>query len=353
MAEASKVASAAADGAVKAASAAADGAVKATGDAANKAAEAAAKMMNFFESRSVASILIQVVLGILVVIFIYWMSLIVLRSDNLSNSDALDVNKKREVAVIDGYAQSSQLAGTVYTTIQPYAHNYQPLHPSSNIKGGAQFTYSFWMKVDQPRSALNKVIFIRGDKKNTYTYKTTDRKNGNIQTVTTDYATFCPMVSFGASEGEFVVDFNTVHKIKETMHISKLKSDNNVYRKNLMSLMTSKWFLMTIVFEDNIPINDFENGLRVDMYINEILYQSGTWPTMMKQNTGDLFFFPETSVNGCAISDFRYYNYALAMPQIQSRSRQGPSSKPISSTTKSFSNPMVLSDYNKLDIYNT
>jgi hypothetical protein len=328
-------------------------AVKATGAAGEKAAEAAAKMMNFFESRSVASVLVQVVLGLLVVILIYWMSLVVLRSDNLSNNDALDVNKQRQVAIIDGYAQSSQLAGTVYSTVQQYAHNYQPLNPSSNIKGGAQFTYSFWMKVDQPTDALNKVIFIRGDKKNTYTYKSTDHMNGSIETTTTDYAVFCPMVSFGASEGEFVVDFNTVHKIKETMYISTLKSDNNVFRKNLMSLMTSKWFMMTIVFEDNIPINDFENGLHVNFYINEILYQSATWPTMMKQNTGDLFFFPETSVNGCAISDFRYYNYALAMPQIQVRSRSGPSSKPISSTTKSFNNPMVLSDYNKLDIYNT
>jgi hypothetical protein len=110
--------------------------------------------------------------------------------------------------------------------------------------------------------------------------------------------------------------------------------------------------LITIVFEDNIPINDFENGLSVKFYINEQLYNSATYPTMLKQNNGDLYLFPEGSLNKTMFSIMQYFNYALGTKEIQASYRQGPSSRSTSSVTTSFISPMMLSDKNHLDIYN-
>ena len=294
----------------------------------------------------IVGIIIQVVLGLIAVLLIHWVSLFAVRADSLLQNSKSNPNAQVKVAVLSGYAESSQLSSKSYNTILPYANNYMGITPSSNIKGGAQFTYSFWISVGHPDSAIGKPIFLRGDSKQTYTY---NMANKNV----TDYVAMCPLFEFGSNPMEFNVRFNTIHNINEILQITKSTSTNNMYRKNMLSLLANQWFLITIMFEDNIPINDFENGLSIKFYINQVLYESGTWATMLKQNTGNLFFFPSGSVSQCKISNFDYYNHTLSMADISAKFRAGPSQQPIASVTKSMTSPLVLSDYNTMDIYNT
>ena len=294
----------------------------------------------------------QVVVGLLVVGIVYYVALKVMNSDSISSIDPTDMNVKRQVPIVDGYADSSQISYYTYNTVLPFATNSLPLNPSMNIKGGAQFTYSLWINVNglTNNSQANMPIFLRGDAKQ-YTYSVTDTMT-NITNTVTDYVAVCPMLSFGTNALDFVVRFNTANNIQEQLYIPNLRDENDLYRKNLLSLYSGKWFLITVVFEDNIPINDFENGLSVKFYINEQLYQSATYSSMLRQNQGDLFLFPSGPVAGCMISNMSYFNYALGTTEIQANYFSGPSSHSTSLVAGSFISPLMLSDKNRLDIYN-
>jgi hypothetical protein len=174
----------------------------------------------------------------------------------------------------------------------------------------------------------------------------------NVKNTVTDYVSFCPLLQFGTNALDFVVRFNTADNMQEEMYIANVQDTNDLYRKNLLSLYNNKWFLITITFEDNIPINDFENGLVVKFFINEQLYKSKTYTSMLKQNSGDFYLFPNGSVAGCMVSNMMYYNYALGSAEIQKNYMNGPSNRSTSIVSSSFMSPLMLSDKNRLDIYN-
>ena len=310
------------------------------------------KENKYISKDSIAGKIVQVLIGLVFVLIVYEIALIVIRSDNLSGNDPYDLNVKKMVVILDGYADSSQLSNVSFNTQLPFISNYKAIIPSSNIKGGAQFTYSLWINQGTTSFSTrrNKCIFIRGDKKK-YNVNITETSTNTV-TPKTMYVGLCPMLMFGDNENDFVVKFNTVNNIQEQLYLKAQTSDNDLYRKNLISLYSGKWFLMTIVFEDNIPINDFENGLSVQIYINEILYTSGTYSTMLKQNQGDLFFFTDGSIPSCMISAMKYYNYALSQTEIKDIYRAGPSPKSSTTVNTSFISPIMLSDKNRLDIYN-
>jgi hypothetical protein len=304
---------------------------------------------------SLMSIIIQAVIGIVIVVVVYIVSLYVLKSDSLYTDAVIDPNVKGKTAIVPGYAESSQLSYTSFNTVLPYAANFLPLNPSSNIKGGAQFSYSFWINVGNPSVALGKPILLRGDAAS-YSYQVVD-KVANQTTSVVDRVAFCPIIEFGSNPMEFNVRFNTDNNINETLAVTQIHSSDSIYRKNLLSLFQGRWFLVTVVFEDNIPINDFENGLAVKFYVNDVMYQSGVYAAMLKQNRGNLYLFPNGSIDQCKISQMEYYNYAVGLPEVQSKYQAGPNVQPATLPASggggaSVAGPLQLSQYNVLDIYN-
>lgn len=318
----------------------------------NKANDVLNKTQKMFDKQSMVGKVMQVLAGLVVVVIIYFVCLKVINADNVSGNDPTDMNIKRQVPIVDGYADSSQISFLAYNTVLPFANNSLPLNPSSNIKGGAQFTYSLWLNVgaQSENTRANMPIFLRGDAKK-YTYNVTDDMTKITNTVT-DYVSFCPLLQFGTNALDFVVRFNTTDNIQEQLYVANLQDVNDLYRKNLLSLYNGKWFLLTVTFEDNIPINDFENGLVVKFYINEQLYNSQTYSSMLKQNNGDFYLFPSGPVAGCMVSKMTYYNYALGTGDIQNIYNMGPSNHSTTLVTSSFISPLMLSDKNRLDIYN-
>jgi len=309
------------------------------------------KINKFMDKDTMGGKIIQVLLGLIIVYIIYIIACKMINTDKLSGANPFDMNAKVEVPIIQGYADSSQIANTTFNTVIPFANNARSLNPSANINGGAQFTYTLWMNIGSSTAfAPNMPIFLRGDA-NKYSYNVTDTMT-HVNNAPTDYVAMCPMLQFGTNLWDFVVRFNTVDNMQEQMYVSNIQSDNDLYRKNLMSLYQGKWFMLTIVFEDNMPINDFANGLIVKFYINELLYMTQTYTTMLRQNNGNMFLFPSGPVSQVMISNFTYFNYALGTDQIQAIYMKGPSSASTSTVANSFVSPMMLADKNKLDIYN-
>ena len=310
------------------------------------------KSVNDFTSKSpTVFIIVQILLGILIGYLIYLLALIAIRADRLVIDQKYDLNGKRSVPIVDGYAETSSLHGKFFNTQQTFMQNYLPIKPSVNLKGGAQFTYSLWLHVDNPDEAKNKCIFLKGDASK-YDFKVTDKVVGYPKE-NRERIVYCPMLCFGDQPMEFVVSFNTFNKMNEELKVTRVSNDNPNMRQNLMSLFTGKWVMITIVFEDNIPINDFENGVIVKFYVNDTLYQVGKYSGGLKQNNGDLYLFPnDYPVPNCKVSNLIYYNYALTPIEIKNIADRGPSKKLANPPTFSFVSSSSLSDYNRLDIYN-
>ena len=112
---------------------------------------------------------------------------------------------------------------------------------------------------------------------------------------------------------------------------------------------------MTIVFEDNIPINDFENGILVRVYLNDTLYQIEKIASTLRQNRGDLELFPDGAIHNCKIANMKYYNYALSDAEIKNDTSSRPDiEKTASSTTKKNDQHQSFDTVakNHLDVYN-
>lgn len=299
----------------------------------------------------------------MIVISLYYGSLFVLHQDKLVNNSTIDVRNPQRIMIVDGFIETPLIADTLFNTLDPRAANYLSLPRSYNRQGGAQFTYQFWMYVDDtlPSTIANKMILMRGDTK---AYRWND-KNGNEHN---DVAIACPSISFGDTFDQIKIGFNTLDIIGN-MYVTNsdaIVSDmDGVSNRNLLKLTSKKWVLYTMVFEDNTPINEFEDGTKLKLFLNDVLYDYATYAGQtLRQNNGPLVLFPTTHSKGVMIpggiknakvGNVAYYNYAQGASDIKKVYNDGPPTtrSDIQGDTESVGQPLYLSEYNKLDIYNS
>lgn len=316
-------------------------------------------------------VITQVLVGGLVVLLVYLLALLVMRTDRLVRP-AVDVNdSSATVKLLDGHAPTAVASNRAWTSANVDARNYAPLTRSVNRRGGAQFTYAFWLNVGDPSPAnvRGKTILLRGSRdvvnwtKTTTTASLTDPKAA----LTTDDASQsgvlvkCPLIRFGDTHDSLVVEFNTVHDPSARVAITPTPASTGdpTLRANLMKLAVQKWALHTFVFEDHVPISDFEDGVAVRYYLNDTLYHTGYVASTLVQNHGDLYLLPtsggQAPLADCRIGDVAYYNHARTPAQVRAAYVDGPPTKaandPVLGARDAM--PLVLSEFNRLDVYNT
>lgn len=326
--------------------------------------------------------ILQVVLGLVVVWCIYQMSLWIIREDRLvMGKRKAKPQMRAETKIVDGYADSILATNRMWNTINPEGTNYIRLQPSWNLKGGAQFSYSYWINVGDPsaENVAEKDIILRGDtKKYAYTRVTETPDAGyrapgirSVESVN-DVLTKCPRIRFGPTFDTVVVEFNTLHNPDEKIIISPNEATNGqdpTMRHNLIKLSQRKWTLFTFTFEDNVAISDFEDGILVRVYVNDVLYHTARVHSTLRQNNGSFYLFPTRPTGSVAspgeiqqplktvrIGDIIHYSYALGPEAVRDLFRQGPPgyvTKDILGDDNTFGDPLYLSEYNRLDIYNT
>jgi hypothetical protein len=115
----------------------------------------------------------------------------------------------------------------VINTFDYSKDNYVKLEPSVNMMGGAQFSYSFWLRrgADTETTLKNKIIFYRGNelkpiKEKGYMYKLGSSKDNDyidqehlkFQNDAIDSYRFIksPLVRFGGKPNTMVIEFNTL-----------------------------------------------------------------------------------------------------------------------------------------------
>lgn len=304
-------------------------------------------------------VLLQVGIGVAIVVAVYYIALAFLHDDRLAADDRSKLNNPQQrTLVMDGWIDSLNLVGKRFTTINKASMSFLPMPRSYNRNGGAQFSYAFWMFFSgdaSQKDIRNKDVFVKGDTR-PYRYERTRANIDNRETVMeqeTDMIIKCPRLRFGDRFSDFVLEFNTHDNMNQKVFLNSQENDTDIsIRHNLMSMVQKKWVLITLTFEDNIPINDFENGIVVRMFVNDLLYHTHRINSALRQNHGDLHLFPSGHVPGFRIADFAYYNYALGFKEIKEIFKRGRPEHRASMDEDPIGTPLYMSEYNKIDVHN-
>ena len=298
--------------------------------------------------------ILQVIGGVIISLIIYWLSLFAINRDKLVITNKYtDTNKPMSFPIVDGYIDCVSGINMVYNTTNHQARNYIPLPRSVNRMGGAQFTYSFWLYLDDisPENIKNKIILCRGDT-NQYSYKMINKLTSSVVETGKSRIVQSPLIRFGENYKEMVVEFNTTDKFNERMVIvNNVSATDSAIRRNAMSLIPHYWVMFSFVFEDNVPINDFENGIAVNFFVNDTMYQIHKVRSTIRQNNGNLFVLPDDSKIGiktARICDVCYHNYALDDIKIKDIYTRGPT-KSVYSRNNDFGQPLYLAASNRID----
>jgi hypothetical protein len=309
------------------------------------------------------NIILQVVLAIIIVLILYIVTLVIIDTDSIIVTSTNTVMPREKTVILDGYASTSFLSKKKYNTFNPYVDNFVKIGRSINSFGGSQFTYQFWIKIDNPTDEYFKdlVILLKGDTRK-YKIGLYNQNNQLMYSVSEpDIAIACPIIFFGESYRDLRVGFNTSKGPGVVIDINMNPDESILSRRNVTSLLAlSKWFMMTFVFEDNYSIaSGTENGINFRFYIDDFRYQTNT-PTdvslnmnTLQQNDGDLnLMINSTEHNFMKMGNLTYYNYALNDDEVRQSYANGAPTKDISLSESRNNKPPFLTAYNKIDIYN-
>ena len=177
-----------------------------------------------------------------------------------------------EVRLFDGSLQGNH---TTQFHQNPAVKGAKMLPRSQNRAGGAEFTYTWWMMVNQFGAASEpQGVFMKGYPK---------PQNQKAP------RTFCPsVVVFTKSSGENVLQarFNTYTNETEVVEVENVP--------------ISKWFHCTLTVERGMG----------KMYVNGRLAKTIAFSGVLNQNYGPLVVAPEGGFGGL-VSNLTYYSYAM------------------------------------------
>lgn len=236
-------------------------------------------------------------------------------------------------------------------TSNPRKTAYIYLPQSNNLKGGVQFSYSFWLDVKSNNNAdlSDRVIFMRGINTLLQGY------DNNLPFVV------CPLVKFAklrqANSEEntpyLEIIFNTLQNPRTMITLNQ-----SVFNLTRSTNTNPRWFLITITFQDYIDINKSEKGIQIESYINNnLVYTDIIKNDSLKVNNGDFYITPAKGPSESTNSyyaDIMYHNYALDVTQIEKIYNKGVShQKGACFTAKYSTNVDVDSDmYQRLSMTN-
>lgn len=293
-------------------------------------------------------VLIQAVAGFLIFIGLNYLATYILTREEVIE----DPNKTVENKIIDGWIETNNFYNKKFTTYDMFSANYKKLPPSMNRKGGAQFSYTTWVKFNNlsAENVANKVLFMRGDATK-YPYEV---KVGTKATSAMDHVVKCPIVKFGDGPDKLIVEFNTTTDINARAEVSRVPSADETVRHNVFSLMPGKWTLLTFVFEDSKRYDEPEDGVVFTFYVNDVLYHTQRYAGALRTNVGDVHILPGGKIVDGFMSDLTYYNYAMTVTDITRVFNKGFTNKRFNDMQKDaeFNQPLYMSQYNKLEINN-
>lgn len=271
---------------------------------------------------------------------------------------------KKSVPVFKGVMPLTDNVTPKYSTSDPANGTFRDLQPSINQKGGAEYSYNFWIYNKDSLSITDKstVLFLRGNNtminytsnKNCMTQKGTNKKWFLVKN---------PLVRVYINNNKIasiITEFNSITN-PDAFHINAedpncSSSDHEdifgnhlgIFGINNRNDLEKKWIMITLVVKETNPDTDilFRNKAVVKMYLNgfeqlnknaDVNY-NGNGSTAMKHNQGDLYINPGNSEDNenltndskIQMADLTYFNYALTTDEIKSLHTNGVTKGPAS-----------------------
>jgi hypothetical protein len=210
------------------------------------------------------------------------------------------------------------------------------LPDSNNLKGGAQFSYTFWIDLKANSTLVDKILFLRGSLK---------------KDIDGSYITKCPLVKITNSEyPKFNIEFNTMNKMNNMISL-----DEDVFKMIQSGSSGSRWFLISITFQDYIDFKNSEHGIQCQIMINDNLVKTVVFKDdALKINNGDVIITPddEDIDSNSSYADLTYHNYALDIFDVQSIHNKGVSDLYSCTDAKSLMTEDMQRLYQRLSTYN-
>lgn len=297
------------------------------------------------------------ILQVAVALVAVWILFTLATSLLIRNQVTQDYTKPIDTSIINGWVMTQSFFNKRFNTFNPLATNYVELPKAVNRLGGSQFSYSLWVRFDDVslENLGGKVVFLHGDLD---MYEMTKDVNGMTQKIV-DFVVKCPLVKFGANGKDIVVEVNTTTEITQQAVVPAKKSMDETMRHNVFSLIPTKFVLWTFVFKDDVLAgNTYESGCIFQMYVNDFLYFTKRFKGTLKLNRGMLSMHPlvgnDKPITGGYLNDLKYYNRALTIADVRLIMARGPPNKRFGdlSGNAPFNEPLYITEYNKLDIYN-
>ena len=225
---------------------------------------------------------------------------------------------------------------TVINASNPDGTGFIWLPDSNNLKGGAQFSYTFWIDLKANSTLVDKILFLRGSLK---------------KDLDGSYITKCPLVKITNTDyPKFNIEFNTMNKMNNMLSL-----DEDVFKMIQSASSGSRWFLITMTFQDYIDFKNSEHGIQCQIMINDNLVKTVVFKDdALKINRSDVIITPddEDIDTHSSYADLTYHNYALDIFDVQSIYSKGISDLDSCTDAKSLMTEDMQRLYQRLSTYN-
>lgn len=299
--------------------------------------------------------IIQVILSLILVLILAFIGYAVYNNESLSAIKNFN-NIRKEISIFKGIADFNSV-NSEYNTRDKSLGSYVELRPSINQKGGAEYTYNFWLYKDSNKLADGLIsediaLLLRGSKVKIH-YKSPNNcllKNEDSKYVMVKN----PLIRMKKDGTSIVVEYNTITFPDAFHEGGSAEIGNNCsswFDRNkgllgiydLDSSYDSNWFMVTVILQEVSPDNDilYKNKTTCKMYINGILmldrmvespYDSTpTYSAAMRHNKGPLYVNPGNIYKGDKVTkekalmmaDLTYFNYAIGPDEVDEIYKRG------------------------------
>jgi len=354
-------------------------------------------LLGVFSFNNMNNAIIQVIISLIILLLMGYIGYNIYLIE-LQNMFKGENDLRKEVNILNGTYDFSNNESK-FNTIDKTVINFKDIRPSTKQDGGAEYSYNFWIYIDQEklrniRHSEDKdiILFLKGEK-NLYYNNKTNYNCGNIKTSQNPVIiTKNPLVRLSGDGSRIVIEYNNIYTSDSFQNDSKyndsedacknvVMNDWNNRNKNMLGIynieFNNKWFMVTIVMKE---VSDRDNVLSQNrasckMYINsvklldrkvETRYINIKHSATLKNNSSPFYINPllsenvvkpnknpynrVTEENALKMSDIKYFNYAINEEMITSLYNKGFNSEIATIDTKLTKNMVTVDDmeYNKI-----
>lgn len=356
-------------------------------------------LLGIFSYNNMNNALIQVIISLIILLLMGYIGYNIYLIE-LQNMFQGENDIRKEVIILNGtYDFSSN--ESKFNTVDKTEINFKDIRPSTKQDGGAEYSYNFWIYIDQEKLKKNNssnyekkdiILFLKGEKNLYYNYNT-NYNCANVNTIHNPVIiTKNPLVRLSGDGSRIVIEYNNIYTSDSYQNHTKYNDsepacknvtvgDWNNRNKNMLGLydieFNNKWFMVTIIMKE---VADSDNVLSMNrasckMYINgvklldrkvETNYINNKYSATLKNNSSPFYINPilseqyvkstfnpynrVTEVNILKMSDIKYFNYAINEEMITSLYNKGFNSEVATIDTKLSKNMVTADDmeYNKI-----